>query len=353
MLSPKKLINNLFRMKDSNFISRYNKIRLDRNERTLDFNNILIDKIKNTITDEMLMTYPEPYPLYEKFEEVFHIKKENLLFNHGSDLSIKSIFETYINENDKILLHEPSYAMYRVYADMFGAEVISHDFEDDFKFNYSSFLKKIDSSLKMVVFENPNGFIGVDHKKEHILKIIQKAYEHNVIVVIDEAYFHFIDTTLINHINDYDNLIIVRTFSKALGLASCRIGYLVSNSKNIQNIFKVKPMHELTQFSINAAIILLDNFELVQKNISETKKGLEYLKKELAKTGCKYSDGVANFLIAKLDITDESNFEKEITANNILIRRNFNQAFLKDYRRIGVSTKENIDIFINLVRRYK
>ena len=351
-IKAKKNIDKLYRMKDTNFISRYNKVRLDRNERTIELDRIIIEKIKDSITDEMLMTYPEPYPLYEKFEEKFQIKKENLIFNLGSDLSIKSIYETYISENDKILLHEPSYAMYKVYADMFGAKVITQNFEDDFSFDYNSFIDKIDNGIKMVVFENPNGFIGVDHTKENILRIIKKAYENDVLVVIDEAYYYFIDTTMKDYIDKYDNLIIVRTFSKALGLASCRIGYIISNSININNIFKVKPMHELTQFSINTALIILDNFDLIEKNIREEIKSLHYLKQELKNNGCEYSNSVANFLVAKLNINDDINFIQEVTANNILIRRNFTQKFLKDYRRIGISKKSDIDKFINIVRKY-
>lgn len=353
MIKPKRLINDLYRTKESHFTSRYNKIRLDRNERTINYNQLIIEKIKESITDEMLMTYPEPFPLYKKFEEIFHIKKENLIFNSGSDLSIKSIFETYIEENDKILLHDPSYAMYSVYAEMFGAKVIKQEFENDFSFNYDSFIDKIDNSLKMVVFENPNGFLGVEHHQNDILRIIKKANENNVLVVIDEAYFHYIDTTFIHHIDEYDNLIIVRTFSKALGLASCRIGYIVSCKTNINNIYKVKPMHELTQFSINSAIVLLEHFNYVKENIVMSLESLNYLKQELHKLGCSYSDGVANFLVVKLDIQNEEKFEKELYNEKILIRRNFTQEFLKDYRRVGISTINNIDKFIKIVRKYK
>ena len=352
MIKPKKNIDNLYRMKDEEFISRYNKLRLDRNERTLKFNKILIEKIRESISDEMLMTYPEPYPLYQKFEEIFGISKNNLIFNLGSDLSIKSIYETYIDEDDIILLHEPSYAMYKVYADMFGAKVITQNFNNDFSFDYQSFIDKIDSNIKMVVFENPNGFIGVEHTKENILKIIQKAYAHNVLVVIDEAYYHFIETTMIEYIDKFDNLIIVRTFSKALGLASCRIGYILSNSSNIDNLFKVKPMHELTQFSINSAMVLLDNFNLVRENIDKELKSLQYLKNKLESIGCEYSNSVANFLVAKLNIKNDKEFIQEIYDNNILIRRNFTQDFLKDYRRIGIAQKKDINKLINIIRKY-
>jgi len=353
MIKPKKLINSLYRTKETSFKSRYNKIRLDRNERTINYNQLIIDEIKKTITDEMLMTYPEPFPLYEKFEDVLNIKKENLIFNLGSDLSIKSIFETYIEENDKILLHDPSYAMYSVYAEMFGAQVVKQEFEKDFSFNYESFIDKIDNSLKMVIFENPNGFLGVEHNQDNILRIIKKAKENDVLIVIDEAYFHYINTTFIDYINEYDNLIIVRTFSKALGLASCRIGYIVTCQININNIYKVKPMHELTQFSINSAIVLLEHFDYVQENIVTSLESLKYLKEELKQLGCIYSNSVANFLVVKLGIKNEEKFEEEISQKGILIRRNFTQEFLKGYRRIGISTVENINQLIEIVRKYK
>ncbi|EJF07767.1 PLP-dependent enzyme, histidinol-phosphate/aromatic aminotransferase or cobyric acid decarboxylase [Thiovulum sp. ES] len=349
MVKPKKNIEDLYRMRDNLSESRYSKIRLDRNERTLEFNRDILNQIKEKITDEMLMIYPEPLPLYKKMAEFEKVKISNLLFNSGSDQSIKSIFETYIEDGDEIVLHEPSYAMYSVYAKMFGATVKSINFEKDFSLDFDKMISQITLKTKMVVIENPNGFLGVEQTEENLLKLIKECEKKNILAVVDEAYFHFINTTMSKYINSFQNLIVVRTFSKAIGLASARVGYIISNETNISNLSKVKPMHELSQFAINSSIVLLDNFDLVEKNIKETLKSLEFLKTELNRLGLEYSNSVSNFLVAKLEIKNEEEFMSELKENSILIRRNFSQEFLKDYRRIGVSDLENMQNFINIL----
>jgi histidinol-phosphate aminotransferase len=350
MIKPKKNIEKLYRMREKHSDSRYGKVRLDRNERTISFDRTISELIREKITDEMLMVYPEPDGLYRKLAGFVNVPAGNILLNSGSDQTIKSVFETYIGENDRILLHDPSYAMYQVYADMFGAKVIRQEYESDFSFDRERFLSLIDDQLKMVVFENPNGFIGVKTDSGFLEEITKKAYENNVIFLADEAYFHFIEETMTGYIDRYPNVIITRTFSKALGLASCRIGYLVSSEKNISNIYKTKPMHELTQFSIIAAETVIDNFSLVAENILKTKENLEYLKNQFKKLNISFSDGQANFLVAKLPVYNEEKFNKLLENNNVLIRRPFEQSFLKGYRRIGVAEKNDLDLFLSILK---
>jgi histidinol-phosphate aminotransferase len=349
MVKPKKNIEDLYRMRDNLSESRYNKTRLDRNERTLGFHKNILNKIKESISDEMLMIYPEPLPLYEKMAKFEKIEVKNLLFNSGSDQSIKSIFETYVEDGDEIVLHEPSYAMYSVYAKMFGATIRSVNFEKDFSLNFEKIISKINLKTKMVVIENPNGFLGVEQGEENLLTLIKECEKKNILAVIDEAYFYFIKTTMSKYIDTFQNLIVVRTFSKAIGIASARVGYIISNEINISNLSKVKPMHELSQFAINSAIVLLDNFDLVEENIKETLQSLDFLKIELNRLGVKHSNSVSNFLVAKLEIKNEEGFMSKLKENSILIRRNFSQEFLKDYRRIGVSDLNHMQNFINIL----
>ena len=348
MIKPKKNIANLYRTAGISPISRAGKIRLDKNERNIGFPSKIIQKIRESISDEMLLMYPEPYKLYKKMAEIEGLHIDNIIFNAGSDQSIKSIFETYISAGDKILLHNPIYAMYSVYANMFGATVIYQDVESDLSLDYDKFINQIDSDIKMVVIENPNGFSGEEHKEEFLLEVVKKAKQFDTIVVIDEAYYDFNHLSMRKHINDFDNLIVVRTFSKMMGLASARIGYLISDKENISNISKVRPMHELTQFSINVAYILLENIDIVQNAIDELHKYLSYFKNQIANLNLKYSNSITNFLAVKMDIRDDNKFLSELQNNNILIK----ETTIHHYRRVGVSNYKDIDLFISILKKY-
>jgi histidinol-phosphate aminotransferase len=349
MIAPKENIAKLIRFGDSH-PTRYGMIRLDRNERTLPFDEKILNDIKSKITDEMLMVYPEPSELYEKLAKFLGIGENMLFLAHGSDIAIKSVYETYIAKGDKILLHNPSYAMYKVYADLFEAQVVSVEFEKNFYVDEEKFLSLIDSSLRMVVFENPNGFVGTKPDFGFLKRVIQKCAECGVIAFIDEAYFYYIDESAVDLLGEFDNLIVSRSFSKGFGIASCRIGYLVSNEANIANIKKVKPMHEVTQFSIIAGAAVIENFELVMKNINEIKANLAYMKQRCSEMELRYSDSVANFFVVDLELENEDEFMRSIEEKKFLIRRPFELESLKGFRRVGVGTREQIDLFFESVK---
>src|SRR3989338_3181316 len=106
MIKPKPLIQNIVRIQEKE-LSRFYKVRLDRSERTYPFSDRFIELIRKRLDGEWLMTYPEPEPLYEKFSDFLKLPRKRILFNSGSDQSIKAVYEAYISEGDKILMHRP------------------------------------------------------------------------------------------------------------------------------------------------------------------------------------------------------------------------------------------------------
>ncbi len=335
MISPKPLLETVQRTQDSG-PSRYYKVRMDRNERTHPFSVEFVEKIRSRIDSDLLVTYPEPGPLYEKMARFLHQPRDRLLFHTGSDLSIKSIFETYISPGDKVLLHRPGYAMFSVYAKIFGAKAESQFFDADLRFNYNEYTGRIDRTYRMAVLENPNGFIGSAPPKKMLREFIATCEENDVLCVVDEAYFLFHDVTAADMVDRFENLVVVRSFSKAFGLAGVRGGYIISRKENIANIFKVKPMHELTAFAILAMDVLLENRKEVDAFILETKNDLAFLKKGFGDLGIETSDSVCNFIAARLGkympvIEIKDILEKQ----GILIRRPFEEAHLHEWVRFG------------------
>lgn len=335
MIEPKPLIKNIVRIQERE-PSRFYKVRLDRSERTHPFSDKFIESIRKRLDGEWVMTYPEPEPLYKKFSTFLKQPRQRILFNHGSDQSIKAVFETYISEGDKILLQRPGYAMFSVYAKMFGAKMLYQDFDSELNFDYETYIGTIDSSLRMAVLENPNGFVGVAPPQETLHHFVAKCEQEGVIALVDEAYFFFHDITAAELLDRYENLIIIRTFSKALGIAGLRAGYTLTQEENIANLYKVKPMHELNSFAILVIDELLGNQEELFSFIKDTRQSLQFLKEGLAKLGIDTSEAVANFLAARFGkyISGEE-LSARLKKRGILVRRPFREKHLWEWTRIG------------------
>jgi histidinol-phosphate aminotransferase len=350
MIEPKPAIGSIRRIQEKEPPRLY-KTRLDRNERTYPFSADLIRKIRKRIDSEWITTYPEPAPVYERFSSFLKQPQDRMLFNNGSDQSIKAVYETYIDKGDKILMHRPGYAMFAVYAEMFGAQAEYQDFDAALNFDYDAYINRIDGSFRMAVLENPNGFIGNAPPKEALLRFIERCEAKGVIALIDEAYFFFHDVTAADHMDKYENLIIVRSFSKALGMAGLRAGYTLSRKENIANLYKVKPMHELNAMAILVMDELLRNRKEFAGFIDDTRKSLVFLKKGFAELGIDTSDSVANFLAVRFGrhISAEE-MKARLDKDDILIRRPFREKNLWEWIRIGTGPIPKMRILLSVAK---
>lgn len=346
----KKEIANLVRVRDMSE-KRQGMFRMDRNERTMAFTEDIMSAIRERITSETLTNYPEIEPLYEKMARYLNVGTENLIFHTGSDLVIKSIYETYISRGDKVLLPKPAYAMYSVYAEMMQAEMITQEYGAGWKFDLEEYKEKlVYEKPKIAVLENPNGSIGNCYSHEQVEDFIRTAAQTGTLAVIDEAYIDFCGCSVIDLVERYDNLIVVRTMSKAWGMAGLRVGYAVSNRDIINALFQVKPMHQLTSFSIITAEILLNHDAAVKAYIEEMKLVREYVAAELARRNISTTDSVVHFVTAELgNAMDVDRFRQFLSEKKYMIRRPFGMPQLKTWVRIGLLPMRQMEEFMRLM----
>ncbi len=350
-MREKESISKLDRIKDLEE-DRTNLFRMDRNERTIPFDDSFIDLIKSKINSDVLTNYPDESPLYKKLSAYLGVNEDNIFMHTGSDLVIKSVFETYIEKGNRILLHLPSYAMYNVYANMFEANVSVVSYDSDITFSVDKYCMMI-KNIKpfMVVMENPNGFIGNSYSHSQIEQVIKTADEIDALVIVDEAYIDFVDSSVIDLIDVYENLVIVRTFSKAWGIAGLRLGYAIANTDIIKSLRKVRPMHEFTGFTALVAETLIEHKEICWSYINETRTSRDYFIRALEGMGISVADSKANFVAAKLgERLDMDSFRSEALNKGFLLRRPFRESFLEDWVRIGLLSKKDMTSFVELIR---
>ena len=273
-------VNRIFDYTDK---SKYNHI-LNQSERSENFSEILFELFKKDLKQEDFAYYPNTKNFKEKLCEFYNVKDENLFLSDGSDVGIKSIFETFTTCGN-IVTSEPSFPMYGVYASLYNCSYKGINYDvDTLEFSIDNMLSFVDDDTQLIILANPNSPIG-DYKT---IDEIKPLLDTGIPVLIDEAYIEFLDTedihwnSFIKYIGEYPNLLVTRTFSKGFGAAGCRVGMTFGHKDTIELLSKFRQMYEITGVSLKYCEFLLNNHHLVdiycQEVIEEKKKVISMLK---------------------------------------------------------------------------
>ncbi len=299
MITCRNILKNLNRQFDP-YADRKDFIRLDRNEDPVGYDEDFFNKCLNSITVHDIAAYADSSALAIKLSSWLDVSVNNLYISAGSDAIIKNIFECYVDPDNQIVLQDPSWRMYDVYACVYGAKVLHVPYDQDLTFNLDEVTKHLQSStVKMVVLANPNQPTGTVIPKQEIINLLDVAYQTNTIVVIDEAYHLFAESTLVDAIKKYDNLIVARTFSKAFGLAGLRIGYAVANDKRIQELMLLRPVTDANSLALKFSEYLLDNMPVVMNKINDFVAGRNFLYQKFCEYGLVCYPSHGNFLLLR------------------------------------------------------
>jgi histidinol-phosphate aminotransferase len=249
---------------DSEDKSQYDYV-LNQSERTQHIPGF--KKFLQSISQEDFFFYPYTQKFKERLCEFYEVEINQLFLCAGSDVGIKSVFETF-TDGGRVVTSEPSFPMYKVYSELYQCEYFGIPHEKDYTISMEKILSNITNDTDLVILANPNSPMG-EYKSFDEIRIL---LEQEVPVLIDEAYIEFSDKdSIINEINNYTNLFITRTFSKGFGAAGCRVGMVFSNENNIELVSKFRPTHEISGISMKYCEFLLDNYSVVDDYIENVK----------------------------------------------------------------------------------
>ena len=299
-INSKKYVN--FVPRQPHWLSnRRGYFTMERNERVDEFSNKLMARIKKELTSFDLRTYPDTDKIYREVSRWQQIKPEQLILHEGADGGLLRVFEVFITGKDRVITCDPSFAMYPVYCQMFGAKHYPLKLKVE-NYDYFSDLKKKIKKVKpkLIALANPNQPIEVILNLKQISEICKMARRYNSLVIIDEAYYHFNNITAKQLINKFDNLIVVRTFSKAFGLAGMRVGYTMANKKIIGYMMSIKPIYEINAFNIKLIRLLINSINEMKNYTKAVKKGTLRLKRYLASYGIKMHGKYSNTVLFRL-----------------------------------------------------
>ena len=265
---------------------RKDYVRLDQNENPDGLPNWLFDSVMEKVTPEFLAIYPEETRPTEKYAYQFGLKKENVTLTAGSTVGMGYIIKVFGQPGKDILCVTPSFAMYEVYAKMIGMNIRQLKYEDNFTYKIENTLSNINANTGIVVLVNPNMPVGNAYKEEEILAVVKKAAENNAIVIIDEAYYYFYDKSSVDLIKDYDNVFVLRTFSKMLSIPALRVGVVMSSKDNIRCINNYKPHYTVNSVALLFVEAIIDNHDRLLSELREQySEGKKYIMDFLSSNG--------------------------------------------------------------------
>jgi histidinol-phosphate aminotransferase len=298
MPSPKKHLEKINRV-NLDSVSRRGFLRLDKNENPGGLPEEFIQEVLSEINSEFISSYPEYGKVKEKIANHIGLKPVNISLSNGSDSSIKNIFETYISNNDNILVTDPTFAMYPIYSKIFNAQTISIPYQSLDIFPKEDFLEALDEDVKISVIVNPNNPTGSSVDISFIEEAVKKAQQYHSIVIVDEAYHYYYPETAMSLIHDYNNLIVLRSFSKMFSMASLRLGYAAANEQIVNHLQKVKPTFEVNSVAALFGAKILEREEIIDELIIEESEGKRVLAEKLREENIECKIGKANFILIK------------------------------------------------------
>ena len=293
---------------------------------------------------DTLRLYPDPDSalLVEAIAKRYGVGNDQVFVGVGSDDVLAIAFMTFFNSKKPILFPDITYSFYDVWATLFNIPFERPALDDDFNLVAADYYKQNGG----VVIANPNAPTGIRQDESFLRDVIE--HNRDVVVIIDEAYVDFSGESALFLTKEYDNVLVVQTFSKSRSMAGMRIGYAMGNPELIKAMNDVRfsynsyPMTRLSVALGVAAIEDEDYFQRTTKQIIETR---EWTKKKLTELGFTFGDSKTNFIFAKHETEDAEDIFEKLREKHIFVRH-FTSERIRNYLRISIGTQEEMETFI-------
>lgn len=268
---------------------RADYVRLDQNENPDGLPKWLFEEVMAKVTPELLAMYPEETAFTKKYAEFLGYEYENVVLTDGSVVAMGYVIKVFGEPGKKLICVTPTFGMYKVYADMEQMRTVFVPYNKDFSFDTDRLLEQIDEETAIVSLVNPNMPVGNTYSMEEIVSVVEKAKENNAIVIIDEAYYYFHENSALDLIKKYDNIIVLRTFSKMLSMCGLRMGAVISSKENIQYIRNYRPHYTVNCLALLFGEAIIDHHDRLLKELKgKFNLGREYLLEKLVQENYSY-----------------------------------------------------------------
>lgn len=297
---------------------------------------------------ECLRLYPDPdcFSLRTVLAEYYGFEPENVFVGVGSDDVISMAFMTFFNSDKPILFPDITYSFYSVWADLHKIPYETVAVDENFKIIKEDFYRENGG----VIFPNPNAPTAICETLEFVKDILEN--NRDVVVIVDEAYIDFGGESVLELTREYDNLLVVQTFSKSRSMAGMRIGYAIGNQELIKAMNDVK--FSFNSYTMNQSALYIGgeavkDDEYFKKTTQKIIATREKTKERLKELGFEYTDSKANFLFVTHKTKKAKDIFEDLKQKDIFVRY-FNLPRIDNYLRITIGTDEEMDSLITALK---
>lgn len=275
------------------------KLRLDFNENTVGCSPAVLRALARITAKEMAI-YPEYQDTTRRLARFFGVRPAEMHLTNGIDDALHLIADTFIEDGDSVLVVEPTFDMYRFFAELAGARVVALRYDEEMRFPVEAVIRALRQPRKnaprVLYIANPNNPTGTLVRREELRRILRAAA--NTLVLVDEAYFDFAGLTILPWIRRYSNLLVARTFSKSAGLAALRVGCLFGKAPMLAAMRRACTPYPVNSAALVAAEAAVRDPGFLRRYTREVLQSRAMLEKGLVRLGARIYPSSANFVLA-------------------------------------------------------
>jgi histidinol-phosphate aminotransferase len=334
---------------------RAGKLRLDFNENTVGCSPEVLRALQS-LTAEQIAIYPEYEAATARIARFFKVRPDELLLTNGVDDALHVLMDTFVDPGSTVLIVEPTFNMYRFYAQLAGARIralryeIEMRYEADTRFPQEKVLQALKRKPRALLLANPNNPTGTLITQAQIRALLRAA--PRTLVLVDEAYFEFSGVSVLPWIRRYPNLVVSRTFSKTAGLAGLRLGCLFAAPEMIAALKRADSPYPVNTAALVAAQAVIRDPGSLRVYAEDIARNRAPLMNSLENMGTRVYPSHANFLLVDFG-EDATRMLKRLARQGILLRDRATEFGRKGFVRITVGTAEQNDRLLRAIHIYK
>lgn len=318
-------------------------VKLNTNENPYPPSPKVVETLKNFDCDSLRL-YPDPNSqvLADALAKRYGLRSDQVFLGVGSDDVLAIAFMTFFNSKKPILFPDITYSFYDVWAELFQIPYERPALDDHFDLIPEDYYKENGG----VVIANPNAPTGVLQSLDFLRDVIE--HNRDVVVIIDEAYADFSGSSALELTKEYDNVLIVQTYSKSRSLAGMRIGYAMGNPELIRAMNDVRYSYNsypMTRLSVALGAAALEDEAYFRETVAKVIETREWTKKELKRLGFAFRDSRTNFIFATHESVPAQTIFDVLREKHIFVRH-FGQKRIENYLRISIGTQAEMERFI-------